>query len=249
MAKGSGLCPWCGEPVDSIEHIIPVWLSEIVHGIGVRVSMETYSDLDQQQLVRRWETENPEYTLPVCDECNKWMNKIEKAAKRTLIQMFLDRRAVLNSKNQKAISDWAVMKALLWPSYTGIRESVGKKWLHDFYHSRKYPSATYVFAGRMLEKVELTCAVTNMTLPTDDGPNDQPTGYVFTLAVENLVLQVVALGNPNLSIRANEQPAALALSPQIFPVIVDPLTWPPTSGIPASDLFGLPYRFGGRRPN
>jgi restriction system protein len=43
-------CPWCEKPANSTEHIIPVWMTEIIHGTGVRYAIERYSDPWQENL-------------------------------------------------------------------------------------------------------------------------------------------------------------------------------------------------------
>ena len=165
--------------------------------------------------------------------------------------MLRGRSSLLTEPLQKAVSDWAVMKALLWPHYSGRPDAVPRSWLDGFYNHRRYPEPCHVFAASLDQPHDLWTPTLNLalrpSLPSGQTDDDEPIAYVFTFAVDQLVLQVLAIGGSDVSIGASNPSHIETAIPQIHPIIYGNIAWPPPISLLPGDLYALPFRFGDPR--
>lgn len=99
-------CLFCPRPVDSAEHIWSDWiLKELKPTEPIHIKNKTTS---------KW-VDNPEVRIKcVCGKCNNsWMSDVENENKLHIRAMMHDKSLVLKPAQQKSLTKWAILKAIV----------------------------------------------------------------------------------------------------------------------------------------
>jgi hypothetical protein len=97
--RTTGFCPLCGKDDQALttEHIIPRWMLR-------DFSAEWSLSLTQRPTSLAVFSQ---VTVPVCDECNRWMNDtFEQPAMPILRDLIAGRERVLTRRNQRQLAQW-----------------------------------------------------------------------------------------------------------------------------------------------
>lgn len=139
-------CLFCPNPVDSAEHLWSDWILKDLKPVEpIRVKFgKTMSE---------W-VDNPEVRIKcVCQKCNNgWMSDIENENKPHMLAMMNDRQVLLTPIQQKLLTRWAILKAM-------VLDGSSKRRLIKFYSDsertgmkpplRSIPVGTFAWIGRL----------------------------------------------------------------------------------------------------
>jgi|SRR5271169_2007089 len=180
-------CLFCPRAVDSAEHIWSDWILEDlkpVQPIHIKIG----------KTMSKW-VDNPEVRVKcVCQKCNNgWMSDIENENKPHMSAMMNGKPTVLEPKQQKLLTRWAILKAMV---LDGSSKSRG-----PFYSesertdmkppSRSIPIGTHAWIGRLSLK-SFHAGLTDTFGEIGNIPRAFH-GCVTTIIVGHLTIQVVTL--------------------------------------------------------
>jgi hypothetical protein len=100
-------CLFCSNPVNSREHIWSDWiLKDLKSAKPIRIRIGKRTDV--------W-SDKPEVLVKcVCDQCNNgWMSRLESLNKPHMHSMMHDTPVALSPTQQKLLTRWAVLKAII----------------------------------------------------------------------------------------------------------------------------------------
>lgn len=140
-------CLFCPNPVDSAEHLWSDWILKDlkpVQPIHVKFG----------KTMSKW-VDNPEVRIKcVCQKCNNgWMSDIENENKPLIIEMMNDRQALLTPIQQKSLTRWAILKAMVLDGSSSKRRVI--KFYSDSERTsmkpalRSIPVGTFTWIGRL----------------------------------------------------------------------------------------------------
>ena len=142
----------------------------------------------------KW-VDNPEIRMRcVCQKCNNgWMSDIESENKPHMLAMMNGKAIVLEPTQQKLLTRWAILKAMIIDGSSPKRRSI------PFYdHSerasmkpplRSLPVGTFTWIGRLSVKAGLHAGLTD-TFGRIDNVAKASHGCITTIIVGHLVIQV-----------------------------------------------------------
>jgi hypothetical protein len=180
-------CLFCPRTVDSAEHVWSDWILEDlkpVQPIHIRIG----------KTISKW-VDNPEVRVKnVCQKCNNgWMSDIENENKPHMLAMMNDEPTVLAPKQQKLLTRWAILKAIVIDGSSKSRipfysesERTGVK-----PPARSIPVGTFAWIGRLSVKA-FHAGLTD----TFGAINNVPKafhGCVTTITVGHLAIQVITM--------------------------------------------------------
>jgi hypothetical protein len=240
-------CVFCERDVATLEHIYAEWLSEIVPGEGEMVHERGPVFPPGDDGGETWR--HPRlFTLTVratCEDCNTgWMNRLEERVKPLItLPIQGERQTLKTGVEQTSVAAWAFKTALMLDcaQQKGVRH-VPRQHYRYLYHFRHPPPNVHV---RLLpygfhEGQEYHPAWVKRTRLTVNSGFGDFKGYSFTFSVGHLVFQVFGVLSPQeFNVRRNtRRPDGTEIDflRQIWPLGVEPITWPPSSGFDAEGL-------------
>ena len=251
MSSGRpGACIFCGGGNLTTEDVIPKWLGRLFKRQPTLRSLHLASGRQLSRIeggmvfvVRR----------VVCRTCNtRWMSQLQDQSKQYLTPMMFDIRTGISAEGQALITAWITMTAILmeWAEHRGTSPfrfytSAERQRFHDLH---VVPGHTTVWLARR-EWVPPGGAIRWITSylrisasPQIDGPIN---GYVFTIAMGSLVLQmVVERPDPVLRPVGYGPPAPFANAVICLPVPNDGYAvWPPAQSLSNDEIEAFGYRW------
>jgi len=219
-------CLFCPRPVDSAEHVWSDWILQELRPaepIHVKIGKTT----------SKW-VDNPEVKINrVCHKCNStWMSDLENENKPQIRSMMHGKSIVLTPAQQRLLTRWAVLKAMVIDGSSAKRipfykqcERTGLKPPSSF-----IPVGTHAWIGRFSAKA-FHAGLTD-TFGQIDGTPGAFHGCVTTIIVGHLAIQIVTMHVipmfATLRLRPKYKPGAWDVSlSDIWPVFGDSI-WPPS---------------------
>lgn len=183
-------CIFCGERVDSREHVWPQWLVRIIEPLpgSNKTLFAIRTNKDGQS--NRWKRSTPELvTKSVCRGCNEgWMSDMEQTTKPILCPMIKGEETTLTTIQQTRIAIWMLKVAIVLDSMS--------------FEARFYEeSERFHFRATFLPPGFLTfwlgyysgshwSGFTNHRILTNEKSVPPYKSYVLTMAFGRLVLQL-----------------------------------------------------------
>jgi len=218
-------CLFCPRAVDSAEHVWSDWILEDLKPVQpIHITIG--------KTMSKW-VDNPEVRVRcVCQKCNNgWMSDIENENKPHMLAMMNDKPTVLQPKQEKLLTRWAILKAMVidgsskrrTPFYSESERSGMKPPL------RSLPVGTITWIGRLSVKA-FHAGLTD----TFGEIRNVPKAFhccVTTIIVGHLVIQVVTMHviAPFATLRVHpvDNPGAWDVNLlELWPVFGDK-SWPP----------------------
>jgi hypothetical protein len=234
----------------SREHLWPKWVRKLLPEDDAKkkvVYNMNDSDLGQ---IRKIELPLFELTVKdVCKGCNEgWMHEIEGATKLSTERLLVGGRRELHSGGQGAIAAWATLKMLVM-SRVLPRRIIRDEDYAEVYASRgslKPPETMQVYAAKAAWKEGQAPSgffhVNGVGLGGGADNKDELDGYLATISVLNLVVQVLRIYGDEPVSAEFSYPGAIASSVRrIWPEPTS-FVWPPG---PALNTNGLRLMSGG----
>jgi hypothetical protein len=220
-------CIFCQEPfganrIRSNEHILPLWLTEVLHGEGLIV--QTWADPNTLES-RTWTTKEPDFKArAVCEPCNSgWMSNLETDGKPFLTPMIQGRGCTLHDRGKELASFWALKTAMMleYAQPAGCR-SVPQSDYPELYASKTVLPNVWVWIGT--NAFGGGCWAQTRTVGLESGEYEAD-GYASTLCVGHLVFQVMRIDIGEWESLEVGQQLRDALTP-LWPTDT-PVVWPP----------------------
>jgi hypothetical protein len=232
-AMGSRACIFCGEPADSDEHLLPVWLQ------GVLPSDEPvlhYRQIGRDEGERQEWMKRPfrEKAGVVCNDCNTgWMSRLENRAKPILTPAITYAALPLRmtASEQRIVAAWAFKTVLVFQRSQG--DSVAPPFHANYLRDRQEPPEQVViwfgsnYAGRGGDAA-VSYVQRPLSVFIDGADEEQPRefGYAAFLAVAGMSFFVIGHQYRNrVDFRLNNMAADLFIP--IHPYTGLPVSWPP----------------------
>jgi len=109
-AKPEKKCIFCGAPADSMEHVIPAWISK---RLGIKGTIEPQNALQIGRQVRRQPISFGSYRARIfCAACNEHFHHLEDQVIPWLVPMAKGIPMSLDAASQTVIARWAVKTAM-----------------------------------------------------------------------------------------------------------------------------------------
>jgi hypothetical protein len=247
--QGSGrACIFCGATEDlTKEHLWPDWLNKELPNIYTSTVTLTRPDGETRSWAER-ETASQEIAT-VCGDCNHgWMNDLEKAARPILVPMLNGRRLPLDRPQQRTLAAWAFKRATV-AEYLDPPNAVipfeERSWLKGH---EKPPKGAHVFITSLDARLEETLYLNTYRLlpetPNNGDANLGRKGYVATLAIQHLALQVIFWREFKHTTLVHQAPLAQSVQ-RIWPFDRN-FGWPPGPVLPVPGFRA--FRDAWRRP-
>lgn len=178
-------CLFCENPVDSAEHVWSDWiLKDLKPAEPIRRQIGRHTDVY---------TDDPEVLVRcVCQRCNNgWMSDIENENKPQISAMMRDHPVVLEPLQQKSLTRWAILKAM-------IIEATNRQRPHFFSEFEKtslkpptsaLPAASLVWIARF-SNIGFHAGGTDIWAAIDGIPKAMH-GSVTNIVVGHLAIQVL----------------------------------------------------------
>jgi hypothetical protein len=196
------LCIFCGatDRKMSNEHLWPQWIRRLLPPEAQKTGVRYDFDTDAGR-VRSFETRLFELKVKdVCETCNSgWMSDYETNVRHWDTGMLQGRGRDLHETGQRSIAAWAVLKCLVGQRLYPQREIIPADHYRAVYNLRdatRPPNGAQVFTARAAWSAGTAqpgfFRVNGVgLLETDDDPDEERlNGYVATLSVLDLVVQV-----------------------------------------------------------
>lgn len=173
-----------------------------------------------------WETALLESkTRAVCAKCNnQWMSKIENSTKPLLVPMIMGRQAevVLSPGEQEQIAIWAFKTSLMLIAASSDA-TVPLSEFHQFHESRLPSRNAIVWAAAYQGRLAARSHLEGLFMKVRGVPPDSPNGYVATINVYRMVLQVFGyFGRDVIPVSSEDGPSML----RIWPIHDSSVVWP-----------------------
>jgi hypothetical protein len=218
-------CLFCDNSADSQEHLFSVWILQ---------SLKSKLEFRQRRPgIPTRDFSSPPTVGHVCEKCNNgWMSRVEDRVKGVLGPLMHDISIPLSSKQQEAISLWAVKTAM-------VEEGMGIKPRKHFYQrqecdnfhrSSTIPGMTRIWIGRFSGS-ELYANGTDIGLRVK-GSSELLHGCITTIIVGHVILQVFSVHIPTENHKIQLRTIACARGPWtsltscIWPTSAR-VSWPP----------------------
>jgi len=223
-------CVFCNQTDSppSREHVFAQWISREWPGKGVW-------DIENSVTGAKFKANRIELvSRKPCVRCNTgWMRQLESGVKPILVPLMNGQRATLSREQQLLVARWFIKTAIM-------HEMLGPEPYYFQPYERKaletsleVPKPTLFFLGQYRGERPMTSVAIHIPLVAGES-TDRATpisGYSVTFTIKQLALQLFSLRVPptfpfdtvSLHLPANLSDMAV----QFWPVVDDPLTWPP----------------------
>ena len=220
-------CLFCQNPVDSAEDVWSTWILQ-----DLKPSLPVHRKIGKT--FAKW-VDSPEVRIKcVCKKCNNgWMSDIEGENKPHMLAMMNDKPTVLEPAQQKLLTRWAILKAMVLDGASPARRK-------PFYSEserrsmkpslRSLPAGTHTWIGRLSAK-SFHAGLQDSFGKIGSIPNAFH-GCVTTIIVGHLVIQVMTLRVlamfGGMSLNVGCKPGAWDVNLlEIWPVFGNK-SWPPS---------------------
>lgn len=190
-SKATSRCIFCGERANSREHLFPDWLNEV---------LPNYASVTVQHGSRTWQAKESasQRVAVVCEGCNTgWMSELERSTRPLIEPMMSGRRQALDKPQQQALAVWAFKTAAVGEQMVPATAAIPREQLQHLRTLRTPPPNSRVIIGgtdgRWGGELHFDSRPLQMTSTKrhgDVGPGNH-NGYLATIAIRHLVLQVV----------------------------------------------------------
>ncbi len=185
----------------------------------------------------------------LCNDCNSgWMSDLENKIRPLLGPLMNDLSFRLDPAQQSLIATWGMKTAMVFQCMGVSREWFYSKAEREHLRSRlSLPANTVVWLGRYERSDISLCEARRLHGPVGVDPTVLRDGYVTTLAVGRLVMQILTLRltpaqrGPRRDLQARPSRWDQALI-QIWPA-TRLIYWPPTLSLNEPTLASLNERF------
>lgn len=215
--------------MNSVEHAWPLWLLESIGGFDSQSATEAQFAAKGEEV--SWI--GPEVTVGcVCQTCNNgWMSNLEVEAKPVLASSINDLALSLSPADQTTLSRWSMKTAMVFETISG-KNCYSPDEQQELRSSGALPVETFVWLGRYAQSNILCSEGRHLHENTSNKPTPFREGYVTTLLIRRLVIQVLILRRKpefqeilaKLHIKAGPWDKNLI---QIWPIGNRNLRWPP----------------------
>jgi hypothetical protein len=208
----------------SKEHILPLWLTDVLHGEGLIV--QTWTDPNTHE-TRKWTTKEPDFKARVvCEVCNTgWMSELETEAKPFLTSMIQGRGRELYRHGKETCALWALKTVMMLEhAHPADCRSVPATDYPELYAAKAVLPHVRIWSGANEFGGGVWAQTRRVELDTGENATQ---GYGSTLCVGHLVFELfrIDIGDwENIKIKGNIESALLLLWPN--PGV---LRWPPTT--------------------
>lgn len=227
-------CPFCGADEGlTDEHVWPKWVSRALKRFpGAAGGARPFVIKGERD--RR--TSLIDVCAPVCALCNnRWLSSLEQDAQRLLEPMILGRESRLDVRDQRLAATWAVKTALMIDLSSG-EPIVPLGYYRDLAHRRAPPPSVRVWIAGYAGPAPAWASRKGLWIEVPR--NAHPNAFAVTLTAGALILQVaghfVRSGGFNDGRRQYDDSLR-----QIFPDVLDSITWPPALTVLDHDALEL----------
>lgn len=246
-------CIFCGGRVSSREHAWPEWILDLFT-VASRVTFQFGEDSNNSNNTRSWRGDGRSAHIRfrhLCGACNHgWLSDLETSVRPIVGPIMHDFSIRLNAGDQARIAAWCVKTAMVF--------ECGNPRNHWFYsdgeraHLRATllpPAGTLVWLGRHERSDLALCDGRKLFRSESNSPLIVGEGYVTTLAMARLVVQVLTIRR---SPEYENQPIRITLDVkrgpwvgsliQVWPSVTT-TRWPPAESFSEIGIERLSERF------
>lgn len=231
-------CLFCENPAGSAEHVWSKWMSKHFARTSHDKSIEYWDRLGGHNV------ELPEPRIVhghavttkvkgVCKQCNHgWMSGVETAVKPFLEPMLLGRSVTLSPAAQRAVTEWIVLKMMVWELTLPTTAVFRRDQTLEFARTRAIPDNIRIWLFRSLDPgrhARITRAFSGL-FPLDQVPcviPKEPNTQTALFRIGKLIAFFVHSHLPELELGKFRQVDAKVLWPPRGRV----LSWPPLNSI------------------
>ena len=113
-------------------------------------------------------------------------------------RMVFGRIVKMTASQQRSLTDWVTMKALLWPYLIfgpSAAEDIPADWQKRFYANRELPPSTHLWTGACSdEEMIMVHCIPSPEIDTRTGDPTGVIGYFFSLCIDRVIFQVAVMG-------------------------------------------------------
>ena len=193
-------CLFCGGHPLTVEHALPKWLLRALDSAaGNQPPGITQAWFGAEETPRSWD--GPEIKVKYfCGPCNSgWMSRLESEAKPLITPLLADLSVSLDSSAQRVLARWSMKTAIVLEG-SGPKDRLSLYTPSDLQlvansASPALPNDTVVWIGRHSQSKATFGAGRQLfqVVPLGHAPSPIEEGYVTTLGLGRLVLQVLRL--------------------------------------------------------
>jgi hypothetical protein len=245
MAEDTGRsCLFCGNTPVTREHVWPKWLQDVLPNY-TRTANYIHQVGDEEP--RTWSAPIASMTVNVvCESCNGgWMSRLETAAKPLLVPMINGRRTTLDKPQQRTIATWTLKTTMMLEQMDPEPVDIHPKHYPFLYEHGEPPATAWVWIGANdATRWHTFRYAWGLDLHVQEFPGADPNGYVATLAVRHLGLQVIGSDIPDAEWE-HAEPFASSVQ-RIWP-FAKSFMWPPGPVLTERGLMALAEHWRGGR--
>ena len=184
-------CVFCDSAASTKEDAWPKWLvRQFPTESGVEVEGQRGT-----QLVQRWKSNRHAHQIRnVCASCNNgWMSALEGDAKRVIEPLLSSARYDFSASARRILTRWSMKTAMVFESLGDQRQPYYLQSERDAVRAGELPRGyNAVWVGRCVEFNGFFCKASDL-FDHPDPSSRQARGYVTTLGIGSLALQVLSV--------------------------------------------------------